>query len=82
MRQWIIPALSALILMATCTHARSDYRPNAQPMFGTYSRAYLDSQQAKRWKELCKGGGRYQAMSEAYEAGKPDPCNSAPQRRH
>jgi len=82
MRQWAIPALSALILMATCTYARSDYRPNAQPMFGTYSQAYLDRQQTKRWKELCKGGGRYQAMSEAYEAGKPDPCNSASQRRY
>ena len=42
--------------------------------FGTYSQAYLDRQQAKKWKDLCSGGGRYQAMSEAYDAGKPDPC--------
>lgn len=31
----------------------------------------------KRWRELCKGGGRYQAMGEAYEMGRPDPCNGA-----
>jgi hypothetical protein len=66
-------AVVASIVLSTCAYA-DDYRPNAQPMFGTYSQAYLDRQQAKRWKELCKGGGRYQAMSEAYEAGKPDPC--------
>jgi hypothetical protein len=71
--RWIIPALSALILVATCIHARSDYRANQQPAFGTYSQAYLDRQQAKRWKALCKSGG-YQATSEAYSAGKPDPC--------
>lgn len=45
--------------------------------FGTYSQAYLDRQQIKKWKILCKGGGRYQAMAEAYNAGKPDPCNPA-----
>jgi len=73
--RWIIPALCACVLVATCTQARA-YMSNQQPMFGTYSQKYLDRQQAKRWKELCKGGGRYQAMSEAYEAGKPDPCSA------
>jgi hypothetical protein len=68
--RWIILSACAL-----CSPAQADvYRPNQQPQFGTYSQAYLDRQQAKRWKELCKGGGRYQAMSEAYSAGKPDPC--------
>ena len=42
--------------------------------FGTYTQAYLDRKDAKRWKELCKGGGRYQAMAEAYDKGKPSPC--------
>lgn len=42
--------------------------------FGTYSKAYIDRQDAKRWAELCKGGGRYQAMAEAFEKGKPNPC--------
>lgn len=72
--RWIIPAaLSACVLI---TQAQADsYRPDRQPVFGTYSQKYLDRSQAKRWKELCKGGGRYQAMSEAYEAGKPYPCS-------
>jgi hypothetical protein len=68
-----IIVLSVCVLI--CSQAQADiYRPNAQPMFGTYSQAYLDRQQAKSWKELCKGGGRYRAMSEAYSVGKPDPC--------
>jgi hypothetical protein len=68
--------LSLLLLLASAGAAEaSGYRPGENPSFGVYSRAYVDRQQAKRWRELCKGGGRYQAMSEAYEAGKPDPCN-------
>jgi hypothetical protein len=67
--RWII--ICACVL--TCTQAQA-YMPNQQPMFGTYSQSYLDRRQAKRWKELCKSGGRYQAMSEAYSVGKPDPC--------
>ena len=30
-----------------------------------------------RWKELCKGGGRYEAMGEAYDMGRPNPCSGA-----
>lgn len=78
MTQWIIPVCAAILLMATCTMgrmARADYHPGPNPGFGTYSKAYLDRQQLKKWKELCKGAGRYQAMGEAYNAGKPDPCN-------
>jgi len=71
--RWIIPALCACVLVSTQARA---YQPG-QHTFGTYSQAYLDRQQAKRWKQLCKGGGRYQAMSEAYEARKPDPCNTS-----
>lgn len=91
MKNWIVPALAACLLIATCVHARATYvctpqqaeegeclpliSPDRQPIFGTYSKAYLDRQQLKKWKDLCKGGGRYQAMAEAYEARKPDPCN-------
>lgn len=71
--RWI---LSLCVCVLSCTQAQA-YISNHQPMFGTYSQKYLDKQQAKRWKQLCRGGGRYQAMSEAYQAGKPDPCNSA-----
>ena len=66
--RWII--ICACVL--TCTQAQAYI--NQQPTFGTFSQAYLDRQQAKRWKELCKGGGRYQAMIEAYSVSKPDPC--------
>lgn len=30
-----------------------------------------------RWSEMCKGAARYEAMREAYELRKPDPCNGA-----
>ena len=69
-------ALIMIMILIMTIPARADsYRPNQQPTFGTYTQAYLDRAQARRWTELCKGGGRYQAMSEAYESGKPDPCN-------
>jgi hypothetical protein len=67
--RWIV--ICACVQVSTQAQA---YMPNQQPMFGTYSQFYLDRRQAKRWKELCKSGGRYQAMSEAYSVGKPDPC--------
>lgn len=41
--------------------------------FGTYTDKYYE----KKWKKLCKGAGRYDAMREAYERGKPDPCSGA-----
>ena len=58
--------LSLLLLLAFAGAAEaSAYRPGENPSFGTYTRVYVDRQQAKRWRELCKGGGRYQAMGEA-----------------
>jgi len=75
---WPILTFVAVILIAIWTTgrmARADYHPGPNPVFGTYSKAYLDRHRLKQWKEQCKGAGRYQAMSEAYEAGKPDPCN-------
>lgn len=47
-----------------------------QPGFGTFdvhSKKYLERQK-RRWRQLCKGGGRYQAMAEAYEMGRSSPC--------
>jgi hypothetical protein len=71
--RWTVLIFAACLLVATCVQARADMF-DGQPVFGTFSKAYLDRQQLKKWKQLCKGGGRYQAMSEAYSAGKPDPC--------
>lgn len=66
-----------LILLLTCSPAFA----MAPTQFGTYSQAYLDRQQLKKWKEMCKGGARYQAMSEAYDVRKPDPCSGAKEWR-
>lgn len=41
------------------------------------ARNYHEKWLKERWATLCKGGGRYQAMAEAYEMGRPDPCNGA-----
>jgi hypothetical protein len=41
--------------------------------FGTYSPAYYRS----RWSRMCKGPQRYDAMREAYDMQRPDPCNGA-----
>ena len=72
--RWIIPVICACVLIATCTQARAfDYRPNEQPVFGTFSQKYLDRQQKKRWKVLCRYD-RQRAASEAHSVGKPDPC--------
>lgn len=64
---------AAVLLIATCIKAHA-YLSDQPPLFGTYSKAYQDRWQAKKWRAMCKTGGRYQAMSEAYSAGKPDPC--------
>jgi hypothetical protein len=40
--------------------------------FGTYSDAHL----ARRWAKMCATAARYQAMSEAYELGKDQPCKN------
>lgn len=46
----------------------------SQPAFGTYSDAYMARKQWRLWKQMCKGSARYQAMWEAHDAGKPNPC--------
>lgn len=38
--------------------------------FGTYSQQYLE----RRWRRMCSGPARYDAMREAYERGLPQPC--------
>ena len=41
--------------------------------------ATVDAINYGRWKVMCKGPARYEAMREAYELRKPDPCNGAKQ---
>ena len=38
--------------------------------FGTYSDEYY----ARRWKRMCAGSARYEAMREANDRGRPMPC--------
>ncbi len=33
-----------------------------------------DKTQKQRWEEMCAGAARYDAMREASERGKPNPC--------
>jgi len=50
---------------------KSVYPPlNAVSPPASYGDIYYD----RRWWKLCKGGGRYVAMAEAHELGKPNPC--------
>lgn len=39
--------------------------------FGSYSDAWLE----RRWTAMCATAARYQAMSEAYDLGKANPCS-------
>lgn len=39
-------------------------------LFGTYSTHYMQ----RRWARMCKGPMRYEAMREAFELGRPNPC--------
>jgi hypothetical protein len=38
--------------------------------FGTYSDEYY----ARRWRRMCDGPARYDAMREAADRGRPNPC--------
>ena len=69
---WFYVAVVAVIL--ACVWIGRAYGMGSTK-FGTYTKAYEDKQDLKRWKKLCEGGGRYQAMAEAYDKHKPDPCN-------
>ena len=46
------------------------YQPGDIDKFGTYSDEYY----ARRWKRMCEGPARYDAMREANDRGKPMPC--------
>jgi hypothetical protein len=65
---WLPPALIDRNLTPPPTIMREE--STALGAFGTYSTNYMQ----RRWARLCKGGGRYQAMAEAYERGRPNPC--------
>lgn len=53
----------------TCGAARCDSPELGR--FGAYSLKYYE----RRWKRMCQGSARYAAMREAYEMGRPQPCN-------
>jgi hypothetical protein len=64
-------ALSAdLALPNLIVYGRSN--PDSMPIgrFGTYSDAYYE----RRWARMCRGPMRYDAMREAFERGKQNPC--------
>jgi hypothetical protein len=47
-----------------------DYQRSRLDRFGQYGDAYYE----RRWFKMCKGPARYDAMREAYELGKKNPC--------
>jgi len=55
----------------------------SQPSFGTYSDKYLARKKAKderrdlRRDPRCDGSARYDAMREAYDRMKPNPCDGS-----
>jgi hypothetical protein len=54
-------------------YGKRSYRSEAPlNLFGVYSRHYMH----RRWKRMCKGPERYDAMREAYERGLPMPCGN------
>lgn len=67
-------ALAILFTLAIWTVAlaadRPVYRPGEIDKFGTYSLRYYE----KRWRAMCKGPARYDAMREASAMGRPQPC--------
>ena len=74
LRVMLWTAFGALMVISLHFAQAADYRAGEPAIFGSYSKAYQDRAQLKRWRELCRGGGRYLAMAEAYDARKPDPC--------
>lgn len=59
-----------LVLPVEITEGRSRGPTMNLNRFGHYSMNYY----RKRWVSLCKGGGRYVAMAEAYDMRQPNPC--------
>jgi hypothetical protein len=59
-------AVLALTLALACTSASAA----SLGRFGTYSTVYIE----KRWAKMCEGSARYQAMWEAHDLSKPNPC--------
>lgn len=58
----------------TARAADMDLPPEITQGYSISGRAAMERYYIHRWAQLCKGGGRYQAMSEAYELGRPSPC--------
>lgn len=82
--KWLVIAAWCLMLLFWCALATDKAkaadlalppeivigRPFESRAFGPHSSLYMKS----RWARLCKGGGRYDAMREAYERGLTNPC--------
>jgi hypothetical protein len=56
---------------AAMCNAKGTYTADGEiDKFGRYSSKYYE----KRWKRMCKTGARYDAMREANDMGKEQPC--------
>lgn len=53
-----------------CGKAECNYRPGEIDKFGRYSLKYYE----RRWNKMCQGAARYDAMREAYDMRRPNPC--------
>lgn len=74
-----VRVLLVLLAMCTVSHAADLKFDDTHHIgvFGTYSDAYLH----RRWVRMCRGPARYDAMREAYDMRKPDPCSGAKEWR-
>lgn len=70
---WYSRARGADLLPIEITQGRSAPVDGDVSKFGRYDDAYM----RRRWRRMCQGSARYQAMGEAYDARKPDPCSNA-----
>lgn len=51
-------------------HGTPVHESSSLDRFGRYGDAYY----LRRWKRMCAGSARYDAMREANDLGKPNPC--------
>jgi hypothetical protein len=67
--QFMIMTVVTLILLSIAAKSAELMAP-----YTVRAHSYSDHFYARRWAKLCKGGGRYVAMAEAHDLGKPNPC--------
>jgi hypothetical protein len=66
----LIIIIAALAAHAADKPVQQRPRDGAIGRFGVYSDQYMH----RRWARMCKGPARYDAMREANQEGKPNPC--------